>query len=80
MQLHRQRSARLEGVHHPLHGGMLAILDLHPIFRSSGTVRTIGSLGDQALEAEVTGLAEEVRTNLASLERRDEDAIRPARE
>jgi hypothetical protein len=33
----------LERVHHPLHGGMIAVLHLHPIFRSSGAVGAIGS-------------------------------------
>ncbi len=37
-------------------------------------------LGDQPLKPEPTGEPEQVGADIAGLERRDEDAVRPARE
>ena len=59
---------------------MLLVLDFNPVFRPAAAIGSIGALGDQTLEAELAGLAEQVRANLALLEVADEDAVRPARQ
>src|ERR1700746_3196789 len=70
----------LELILHASIGRMLAILDLHPVWRPSGAVGPIGSLRHQALEAELAGLAEQGGADLAPLEGRNEDAVRSPRE
>jgi hypothetical protein len=54
--LPRLRDCQL--VFHSAHRRVLAVLDLHPVFRSSGAVGPISALRDHPLEPELTGLAE----------------------
>ena len=55
---------------------MLAVLDLDPVIATAGAIRTIGPLTHHALKAHAAGGAEEVGTDLALFERRDEDSVR----
>ena len=64
----------------PAHRRVRPVLDLDPVFRASRAVGPIGSLGDDPLEPELAGLAEEVGTDLAAFEIGNEDALRPARQ
>jgi hypothetical protein len=61
---------------HPLHSGMRPIFHLDPVFGATAAIRTVASLGNQALEPKLTGLAKEVGTDLALFEAAREDAVR----
>jgi hypothetical protein len=69
----------VELILHPPIGRMVAVLDLDRVFQSAGTIGTIGPLTHHALEPHVAGGAKQVGTDLALLERRDEDAVGAAR-
>ena len=77
---HRNRDADhaggvLERLHHPVHGGVLAVLDLDPVLRSAGAIGAVGPLTHHALKAHVARGPEQVGTDLALLERGDENPV-----
>jgi hypothetical protein len=59
---------------------MLPVLHLDPVIASAEPVRSLAALGHQAFESHATGGLEQIRPDLALLERRHEDALRPAAE
>jgi hypothetical protein len=59
---------------------MLAVLHLDPVLGSPGALGSIAPLRHHAFQTHVAGRAEQVWPDLASLERRYEDAVRPTRE
>jgi hypothetical protein len=59
---------------------VVAVLYLDPVLRAASLIRPVTALRHQALKAHVAGGAEQVRADLAALERVDEDALGPARE
>ena len=58
---------------------MLAVLDLHPMLRRACLIRTVAALRHQSLQSHPARRREEIRTDLATLERIDENTLRPAR-
>jgi hypothetical protein len=58
----------------------IAVLDLDPIRLRAAAVGALVALGDHALKAELAGLAEKVRADLARPKTADKDALRPARQ
>jgi hypothetical protein len=62
---------------HPLHRRMLSVLHLDPVRRSAAAVRPVLVLRYQPLQAELAGLPEQVRADLALLVLADENPIRP---
>ena len=65
----------LEPILHPPIGRMLAVLVLDPVLRSASAIGAISPLTHHALKAHVARGPEQVGTNLALLERGDEDAV-----
>ena len=59
----------------PRHGRMFWIFHFYPMRGASSVVRPILVLGNQSLQAQQAGVSEEIRTDLALLEVRQEDAI-----
>src|SRR3954447_9357770 len=59
------------------HRRMLPVLHLHPIGRPASTIGPIAPFADKPFQPELTHLPKQVRTNLARLKRRDEDAFWP---
>jgi len=59
---------------------MLAVLDLDPVLRSTGTIGPITPLRNQTLKPELARLAKQGRPDFSLLEIAHEDAIRPARQ
>ena len=59
----------------PRHGRMFWILHFYPMRGASSVVRPILVLGNQSLQAQQAGVSEEIRTDLALLEVKQEDAI-----
>jgi hypothetical protein len=51
------------------------VLHLDPVFRPAGAVAPIAAFRDQALEPHATGGAEQLRTDRARFEWRDEYAV-----
>ena len=54
---------------------MLAVLDLDPVPETAAAVQTFAMLGDQSLQPEQAGMAEQVGADLALLEITEEDAM-----
>ena len=54
---------------------MLPVLDLDPVFRSTGAVGPISALRHNALKLHLARGLEQVRSDLALLEGRDEDSV-----
>jgi len=69
----RQRS--WEGVHDALHCVMLPVLDVDPTIRPAGTIAALAVLWDQAFESHQTGVAKQVRADLALFEWLQMDAV-----
>ena len=59
----------------PRHGRMFWIFHFYPMRGAPSAVRPILVLGDQSFQAHQAGVSEEIRTDLALLEVRQEDAI-----
>lgn len=59
---------------------MLPVLDLDPVVASAEPVRSPAVLRHQAFQPHAAGRTEQLRTDLALLERRHEDALHPAAE
>jgi len=59
---------------------MLSVLHLYPVLRPTRLIGPVPALRHQSLKLHVAGGAEQVRPDLAALERVDEDALGPARE
>jgi hypothetical protein len=57
-----------------------SVLDLHPVPRGAGPVRPVTSFRHHAFEPHFARGLEQLGTDLALFERRDEDAIGPPRE
>jgi len=66
--------------HHPAHRRMLSVLHLYPVLRPTGMIRAITALAHEPFEPHLARGAKEIRPDLATLERIDEDALGPARE
>ena len=54
---------------------MLPVLDLDPAIRAAAAVDTFPVLGDQPFQPHQAGVPEQVRPDLALLERRQVDAV-----
>ena len=59
---------------------MLPVLHLDPVRRTAATVAALSALADNPLQAELAGLPEQVRADLALLVIADEDAFGPSRQ
>ena len=74
--LRRQTSQRGGAhIHHPLHRGLLPIVDLHPVLRPSTLMRAVAALRDDVFKTHLAGRPVEIRTNLATRERTGENAL-----
>jgi hypothetical protein len=67
-----------ERLGYPIYCGMLAVLHFDPMLLTTPTIGSISMLGDQTLQPEFAGLAEQVRPDFTLLEFAEEDAIRSA--
>ena len=63
---------------HPIECGMLPVLDLDPVLRSTGLIRSVAVLTDETFQAKLAGFEEEVWSDLALLKGIDEDPLRSA--
>jgi len=54
---------------------MLPIVDLHPVLRPSTLMRAVAALRDDAFKTHLAGRPVEIKTNLATRERTDENAL-----
>jgi hypothetical protein len=59
---------------------MLAVLDLDPVPETAAAIQTFAMLGDQSLQPEQAGMAEQVGADLALFEIAQEDAVNPSRQ
>jgi hypothetical protein len=69
----------LDSLLDPLHCRMGGVFHLDPVRRGAGAVGAIAVLRHQALEAELAGLAKQVRADLTLFEGRYEYPVRSAR-
>ena len=69
-----------ERIHHPAHRRMLPVLHLEPMLRPAALIWPVATLRHESLQPHAAGGARQVRPDLALLERRDKDAVRPARQ
>jgi hypothetical protein len=58
-----------------LKAGCCPILHLYPTIEPAAAVGAVTVLTDQPFEAELAGMTEQIRPDLALLERRDVDAV-----
>jgi len=56
---------------------MLSVLDLSPVLRPAALIGPVAAFRHQPLQSHVAGGAEEIRSDLALLERIDEETLRP---
>jgi hypothetical protein len=64
-----------ESLHYPAERRMAPVLDLDPTIEPAAAVGAVTVLTDQPFEAELAGMTEQIRPDLALLERRDVDAV-----
>ena len=73
-------SGSAELILHPAERWVLPVLDLDPAIGPTTAISAVAVLGDQALQAQQAGMAEQVRANLALLEVAQEDTVHTPRQ
>ena len=73
-----RRSSKL--IHHPAKRRMLPVFVLDPVRRSSRTIWSVAVFRNQTLQPHQAGMPEQVRADLAPLERRQMDAVNTPRQ